>query len=71
MPEGGNLIIDGPSRPERRKVERTQFAYVTWRDHLAAPGSRFAPDGAEPTRPARIDAASRQGDAAIPERRAA
>ncbi|MGH2618428.1 MAG: hypothetical protein ACRDJC_24625 [Thermomicrobiales bacterium] len=59
------------SRNDKRKADRFHLDFETWRDHLAAPGSRFAPDRAAPSRTVRIDAMSRRVDSAEPERRAA
>jgi hypothetical protein len=67
LPDPGPVGVTGP----KRKAARFQLDYETWRAHLAAPGSRFAPDRAAPSRAGRLDAMCRAVEAAELERRAA
>ena len=67
LPDPGPVSVTG----SKRKAAHFQLDYATWRPHLAAPGSRFAPDRAVPSRAGRLDAMSRAVESAELKQRAA
>jgi hypothetical protein len=71
MSEGRSQDIKDLSQVDRRKAKQAQLDYAAWRDHLAAPGSRFERDRRTPPPAVRFDTVARRTDAAVPDRRAA
>jgi hypothetical protein len=67
LPDPGPVGVTGP----KRKAERFQLDYATWRDHLAAPGSRFEPASSASPQIIHLDTVVRPAGSASDERRTA
>jgi hypothetical protein len=67
LPDPGPVGVTGP----KRKAERFQLDYATWRAHLAAPGSKFASAPSASPRIIHLDTKPDPAGSASDERRTA